>query len=137
VSDDLVRVEAVFSLAPFIREVGYRLVDAGSGWVETRLTVEPRHLQQHGYVHAGVVTTMADHTAGGAASTVVQPGQSVLTTDLSIQLLRPGKGTELRCRGEVIKPGRTLVFTQADVWADEIHVARLHATMAVVNEELG
>lgn len=136
-SEDLARVEAVFSLAPFIREVGYRLVDAGSGWVETRLTLEPRHLQQHGYVHAGVVTTMADHTAGGAASTVVQPGQSVLTSDLSIQLLRPGKGAELRCRGEVVKPGRTLVFTQADVWADEIHVARLHATMAVVNEELG
>lgn len=136
-SEDLARAEAVFSLAPFIREVGYQLVDAGFGWVEARLTLEPRHLQQHGYVHAGVVTTMADHTAGGAASTVVQPGRSVLTSDLSIQLLRPGNGEQLRCRGEVIKPGRTLVFTQADVWADDVHVARLHATMAVVNEELG
>jgi uncharacterized protein (TIGR00369 family) len=137
VSEELPRVKAVFSLAPFIQEVGYELADAGPGWVETRLSVGPRHLQQHGYIHAGVVTTMADHTAGGAASTVVQPGQSVLTSDLSIQLLRPGKGEELRCRGEVVKAGRTLVFTQADVWAGEIHVARLHATMAVVNEELG
>lgn len=136
-SEELSRIEAVFALAPFIQEVGYRLADAGEGWVETRLSVEPRHLQQHGYVHAGVVTTMADHTAGGAASTVVQEGQSVLTCDLSIQLLRPGKGTELRCRGEVVKAGRTLVFTQADVWADEIHVARLLATMAVVDEALG
>lgn len=136
-SQELSRVEAVFSLAPFIREVGYRLADAGPGWVETTLVIEPRHLQQHGYIHAGVVTTMADHTAGGAASTVVQPGQSVLTSDLSIQLLRPGKGEELRCRGEVVKAGRTLVFTQADVWTDAVHVARLHATMAVVNEELG
>jgi uncharacterized protein (TIGR00369 family) len=137
VSEELPRVKAVFSLAPFIQEVGYELADAGPGWVETRLSVGPRHLQQHGYIHAGVVTTMADHTAGGAASTVVQPGQSVLTSDLSIQLLRPGKGEELRCRGEVVRAGRTLVFTQADVWAGEIHVARLHATMAVVNEELG
>lgn len=136
-SDELLRVKAVFALAPFIRDVGYELVDAGPGWVETRLNVEPRHLQQHGYLHAGVITTMADHTAGGAASTVVRDGQSVLTTDLSIQLLRPGKGAELRCRGEVVKAGRTLVFTQADVWADQIHVARLHATMAVVNEKLG
>lgn len=131
------RIDSVFSLAPFIQEIGYRLADAGPGWVETRLSVEPRHLQQHGYLHAGVITTMADHTAGGAASTLVQPGQSVLTSDLSIQLLRPGKGEELRCRGEVVKAGRTLVFTQADVWADQIHVARLHATMAVVNEDLG
>lgn len=129
-------MEGVFDLAPFIREIGYRLVAAGAGWVETSLPIEPRHLQQHGYVHAGVVTTMADHTAGGAASTMVEPGQSVLTSDLSIQLLRPGKGQELRCRGEVVKAGRNLVFTQADVWADGVHVARLHATMAVVNEEL-
>lgn len=136
-SEDLSRVEAVFALAPFIRDVGYRLADAGPGWVETTLSVEPRHLQQHGYVHAGVVTTMADHTAGGAASTVVQPGYSVLTSDLSIQLLRAGKGAELHCRGEVVKAGRTLVFTQADVWADAVHIARLHATMAVVKEELG
>lgn len=136
-SDERARAEAVFSLAPFIREVGYRLADAGQGWVETRLSVEPRHLQQHGYLHAGVITTMADHTAGGAASTVVQPGQSVLTSDLSIQFLRAGRGEELRCRGEVVKAGRTLVFTQADVWADDVHVARLHATMAVVDEDLG
>jgi uncharacterized protein (TIGR00369 family) len=137
VSEELSRVKAVFSLAPFIQEVGYELADAGPGWVETRLDVERRHLQQHGYIHAGVVTTMADHTAGGAASTVVQPGQSVLTSDLSIQLLRAGQGGELRCRGEVVKAGRTLVFTQADVWADDVHIARLHATMTVVNEELG
>jgi uncharacterized protein (TIGR00369 family) len=132
VSDGRSRIEAVFGLAPFIQELGFRLVDAGSGWAETALALEPRHLQQHGYVHAGVVTTMADHTAGGAASTVVGPGRSVLTSDLGIQLLRPGRGESLRCRGEVVKGGRSLVFTQADVWADGIHVARLHATMAVI-----
>lgn len=126
------RIAPVFDLAPFIRLLGYRLVDAGEGWVETALTLEGRHLQQHGFAHAGVVTTMADHTAGGAASTVVEPGNSVLTAALSIQLLRPARGMGLTCRGEVVKPGKRLIASQADVHCDGKHVARLQATMAVV-----
>lgn len=131
------RITDLFDLAPFIQLVGYRLVDVGKGWVETALTLEPRHLQQHGYAHAGVVTTMADHTAGGAASTVVGEGQSVLTAELGIQLLRAARGEELRCRGEVVKGGKSMVFTQADVHCDEVHVGRLHATMAVVDRRIG
>lgn len=126
------RIAPVFDLAPFIRLLGYRLVDAGEGWVETALNLEERHLQQHGYAHAGVVTTMADHTAGGAASTVVRPGHSVLTAMLSIQLLRPARGGRLTCRGEVVKPGNRIIATQADVHCDGEHVARLEAAMAVV-----
>ncbi|MGA7272176.1 MAG: PaaI family thioesterase [Acidimicrobiia bacterium] len=126
------RIAPVFDLAPFIHLIGYKLVDAGEGWVETALTLEERHLQQHGYAHAGVVTAMADHTAGGAASTVVQPGNSVLTAMLSIQLLRPARGERLTCRGEVVKPGKRIIATQADVHCDGKHVARLEATMAVV-----
>jgi uncharacterized protein (TIGR00369 family) len=126
------RIAPVFDLAPFIQLLGYTLVDAGDGWVETALTLEERHLQQHGFAHAGVVTTMADHTAGGAASTVVEPGNSVLTATLSIQLLRPARGSRLTCRGEVVKSGRRIIAAQADVHCDDKHVARLQATMAVV-----
>lgn len=131
------RISQLFDLAPFIQLVGYRLLDVGEGWVETALTLEARHLQQHGYAHAGVVTTMADHTAGGAATTIVGEGQSVLTAELGIQLLRAARGEELRCRGEVVKGGRSMVFTQADVHCDEVHVGRLHATMAVVDRRIG
>lgn len=131
------RISQLLDLAPFIQLVGYRLLDVGEGWVETALTLEARHLQQHGYAHAGVVTTMADHTAGGAATTIVGEGQSVLTAELGIQLLRAARGEELRCRGEVVKGGRSMVFTQADVHCDEVHVGRLHATMAVVDRRIG
>ena len=130
------RIGKVFELAPFIRLLGLRLTDAGDGWVETTLELRPEHLQQHGYVHAGVVTTMADHTAGGAASTVIPVGHSILTAQVSVSYLRPARGAELRCRAEVIKPGRTLVVTQADVQCDGSHVARLQGTMAVVEGDI-
>jgi uncharacterized protein (TIGR00369 family) len=125
-------VADVFERAPFIRLVGYRLVGSGRGWVETELVIEPHHLQQHGYVHAGVITTMADHTSGGAASTVVAEGHSILTAQFGINFLRPARGAALHCRGEVVKPGRALVVTQSDVHCDGVHVARFQGTMAVV-----
>lgn len=131
------RVRAVFDLAPFIRAVGYRLVDAGDGWVETALVVEEWHLQQHGFVHAGVLTTMADHTAGGAATTKAPPDHSVLTAELGVHLLRPARGEELRCRGEVVKAGRTLIVAESDVRCDGSHVARLLTTLAVVPTAIG
>jgi acyl-coenzyme A thioesterase PaaI-like protein len=70
-SDYAEYVRAIFASAPFIRDLGIELVDLGPGSCETALTIAPRLLQQHGFVHAGVTTTLADHTAGGAAGTLI------------------------------------------------------------------
>lgn len=122
--------------APFIADLGVTLVGVGPGWLETDLAVAPRFRQQHGYVHAGVVTTLADHTAGGAASTLVGPGQSVLTADFTVHLLRPASGEQLRCRGEVVKSGKRLIVAQADVWDGDSHCVRYLGTLAVVDRAL-
>ena len=129
------RIEAVLARAPFINELGVRLVDVGEGWVETELEITERLRQQHGFVHAGVVSTLADHTAGAAASTLVPEGRSVLTAEFTIHLLRPA-GDHLRCRGEVVKLGKRLIVTQADVRSREAHCARYLGTMALVDRGL-
>lgn len=134
--DPRATVQAVFDQAPFIALVGYRLIDAGEGWVETGLEVRPEHLQQHGYVHAGVVTTMADHTAGAAASTLIPTGSSILTAELTMRLLRPAAGESLSCRATVVKPGRKLTVVEANVHAGDRHVGLFHATMAVVDRDM-
>lgn len=132
-SDSRQSIGDVFTKAPFIALLGARLVDATEGRVETELPITGQLRQQHGFAHAGVVATLADHTAGGAASTVIGEGQSVLTADFNIHLLRPAAGEKLRCVGEVVKVGRTLIVTQADVWADGKHCARYVGTMSVVD----
>jgi uncharacterized protein (TIGR00369 family) len=119
--------------APFIADLGITLVGVGPDWVETELVIVPRLRQQHGYVHAGVITTLADHTAGGAASALIGPEQSVLTADFTVHLLRPASGELLRCRGAVVKAGKRLIVTQADVWDGETHCGRYLGTMAVVD----
>lgn len=130
------RIEGIFSKAPFMDLLGVRLVDVGEGWVETELDISARLKQQHGFAHAGVVSTLADHTAGAAATTAVREGQSVLTADYTIHLLRPGAGEVLRSRGEIVRAGKTLVIAAADVWADGKHCARYTGTMAVVERSL-
>jgi len=73
--------------------------------------------QQHGFVHGGVVGMIADSAAGYAAMTVASPSASVLTVEYKMNLLAPADGEQLIARGQVIRPGRTLIVTKAEVFA--------------------
>ena len=108
-------LRALFKQAPFIADIGLELKDAGAGWCETELAILPKHLQQDGFVHAGVQATMADHTAGAAAGTLAKPNEIVLTVEFKINLLRPAKGERLSCKAQVIKPGRTIIVAESEV----------------------
>ena len=73
--------------------------------------------QQHGFVHGGVVGMIADSAAGYAAMTVVPETASVLTVEFKMNLVAPADGEKLIARGKVVRPGRTLIVTQAEVFA--------------------
>lgn len=128
-SDTFAVLEKVFHLAPFINHLGITLTDCGPGWCEAALTIKPEHFQQNGYVHAGVVSTLADHCAGGAAATLIAAGEYVLTAEFKINLLRPAKGERLVCRATVLKPGRTLSVVESEVWAESGGERRLAAKL--------
>jgi uncharacterized protein (TIGR00369 family) len=115
VSQELRRI---FDQAPFIADLGVRLQGIGLGECETVLELERRHLQQDGFVHAGVQAALADHTAGAAAATLVGPSEYVLTVEFKINLLRPARGDRLRCRATVLKPGARIDVVESEVWAE-------------------
>lgn len=73
--------------------------------------------QQHGFVHGGVVGMIADSSGGYAAMTMVPASASVLTVEYKINLVAPADGDKLIARGQVVRPGRTLVITRAEVFA--------------------
>jgi len=129
-------VQQIFERAPFIKEIGYRLVDLGEGWCETALDVQPKHMQQDNFIHAGVQATMADHTAGAASATVIKDGEIVLTVEFKINLLRPAVGEALRCKATVLRAGKTLIVAESEVYAqkgaDEKLCAKATVTLAVV-----
>ena len=122
----------MFRIAPFIAHLGVEVIAVEPGVVRSALTPRAEHLQQDGYVHAGVIATLADHTAGGAAGTLIAPEQIVLTSEFKIHLLRPGRG-RLECVATVLKPGRMFSIVEAEVRAADALVAKLIATMALVD----
>ena len=130
------RVRALFDKARFLSHLGVRVGGVGDGWCESALDVAPHHLQQDDYVHAGVVATLADHTAGGAACTQVAAEQTVLTIEFKVNLLRPAVGGGLLCRSTVLRGGRTLIVCESEVFArrgaEEKLVAKATVTLAVV-----
>ena len=85
--------------------------------------------QQHGFVHGGVVGMIADSAAGYAAMTMVLPTDSVLTVEYKMNLVAPADGEKLIARGKVVRPGRTLIVTQAEVFAVKDGAERLCALM--------
>ncbi len=129
-------VRAIFERAPFIGDLGIALSELGPGWCESVLRIAPKHLQQDGYIHAGVQATIADHTAGGAAGTVAKPGDLVLTVEFKINLLRPALGDRLRCRATVLRDGRTITVVESEVFARqdaaEKLVSKAMVTLALV-----
>ena len=73
--------------------------------------------QQHGFVHGGVVGMIADSSAGYAAMSMVPASASVLTVEYKMNLVAPADGEKLIARGQVVRPGRTLIVTKAEVFA--------------------
>jgi uncharacterized protein (TIGR00369 family) len=126
-----------FREVPFLKHVGVKLADVGEGWCESEVITQPHHLQQGGYIHAGVLSTMADHTAGGAATTLVAKDEFVLTLDFSVNLLRATQASRLRCRAQVLKPGSRFSVVESEVYAagedgKEVLAAKGTFTMAVL-----
>jgi uncharacterized protein (TIGR00369 family) len=122
----------IIESARFIQSVGIRLADLGPGWCEMELDLLPKHLQQDGYVHAGVLMTLADHSAGSAGTSLVGAGEYVLTAEFNISFLHAAKSERLRCRAEVIKPGRRLIVAESAVHAVEGGQSKLVAKARVV-----
>ena len=125
------RVRAIFERAAFVQLLGIRMSALEPGACEARLEVRPELLQQDGVVHAGVLATLADHTAGAAGGSLIAADEGILSAEFKINLLRAARGSALRCRAEVVKAGRTLTVADARVYAEGTGPERLVATATV------
>ena len=106
-----------FAKQPIMNLIGARLGLVEPGIVEILLPFRQDLTQQNGYLHAGVVTTIADSACGYAAFSLMPAGSAVLSVEFKVNLLRPARGESFVARAEVIKAGRTLSVTRADVFA--------------------
>ena len=136
-TDASLDVPEIFRAAPFIAYLGIELESVARGECHTRLQLRPEHLQQNGVVHAGVIATIADHTAGGAAGSVLGDDSYPLTAEFNINLLRAASGERLTCHARVLKAGRALIVAESEVFAGDparpVLVAKALVTLAVLS----
>lgn len=111
------RVRASFARQAVMRTLGVTLQRVAPGEVDLAIPFRTDLTQQHGFLHAGVVTAVVDSACGYAALTLMEPGTAVLSVELKIQLLTPARGAWFLGLGRVVRAGRTLTVVSGKLRA--------------------
>jgi uncharacterized protein (TIGR00369 family) len=127
------RVRASFARQAVNKTLGCELASVGPGTCVVRLPHNPALCQQHGYMHAGITTTIADTAAGYAAFSLMPADSDVVSVEFKINLMAPAVGEVFEARAKVDRPGRSLTVVRSEVVAitgeKETTVALMQATM--------
>ena len=123
------RVRASFDRQPVMHLLGAKLTVVEAGVVEIELPFRADLTQQHGFMHAGIVTTALDTACGYAAYSLMPADAAVLSVEFKVNLLAPAKGELIRVRAEVKRAGRTITVCAADAFAITEGQSKVVATM--------
>jgi uncharacterized protein (TIGR00369 family) len=139
-SDIEQRVEKSYARQTAMKSIGAELTEIREGSATIELPFRPDLTQQHGFIHAGIVTMIVDTACGYAAFSLMPPTAAVLTVEYKVNFISPAIGEKLIARGRVLKPGRTLMVCHGEVHAltdgKEKLVATMLATM-IAREDSG
>lgn len=123
----------------FIKYCQFEAEVIKKGFFQSRVKIEEHHRQQDGFIHAGVMATMADHTAGYSAFTIVPEDYQILTIEFKVNFLRPAYGDSLICRSRVIREGSQIIISESEVFdsreGEETLVAKAMVTLMAVQKD--
>lgn len=108
-------VRQVTDLTGFARSAGVEVKSAEPGKVELELAKKPELLQFNGYFHGGIVSGLADHAAGAAATTALAPGKIAITVDLHVNFLAPASGNSIVAKACTLQVGNTICVVSVSV----------------------
>lgn len=132
------RVRRSFDRQAVMQTLGITLDEVAPGRIVLGMTHQPHLVQQHGFLHAGVVSTALDSACGYAAFSLMPADAAVLTIEFKVNLLAPARGPRFRVEGQVVKAGRTITVTEGRAIERGERGERLVATMtATVMTVLG
>ena len=123
------RIRSSFEKQGVMKTIGAGLTKIAPGEVVIEFSYDTSLTQQHGYVHAGVVTTVVDSACGYAAYTLMAPDSEVLTIEYKVNFMYPARGERFKGIGRVLRSGRTVTVCSGDVIAVENGKEKVVATM--------
>ncbi|GAA3597370.1 PaaI family thioesterase [Flavivirga amylovorans] len=110
------KVEESFQRQQFMTLINAKLIDVKPGYCEIQIPYDVTLTQQHGFFHAGIISTIADNAAGYASFSLMEEDSSVLTVEFKLNLMSPGDGDLLIAKANVLKNGRTLTICRSEVF---------------------
>lgn len=131
------RIQESFNRQGFMKTLGATLETVEKGKIVLKCTYQDILTQQHGYIHGGVLTSLADVACGYAAMTVARADKDILTVEFKINFLRPGNAKQVIAIGEVIQSGKTLTVCSGTVYDEASNkiLAKMTATMMQVQNQ--
>ena len=130
------RIERHLTKQNFMHHIDFSLHKIEPGYTEGEMKLKPIHHQQDGFAHGGVVASIADIVAGFAAYTLVGIDRHVVTGEIKISYFAKGDGDTLRAKGIVIKPGKRVIFCEAEVYSvkgtSETLIAKASTSMIII-----
>jgi uncharacterized protein (TIGR00369 family) len=135
------RVRASFARQAAMATLGAEIAHLAPGEVDLRMPYRAELTQQHGFMHAGIVGTLADSACGYAAYTLMPADAAILSVEYKLNLMSPAAGESFIARARVKKSGRTLSVVTADVFAlregQEHLIATMQGTMMTILDRPG
>lgn len=137
---DAADVRASLARQSFLTVLGAEPIEISPGRVVLELPFRDDLCQQNGFLHAGVIASIADSACGYAALTLMEPGSDVLSVEYKVNLLAPAVGDRFRAVGTVVRSGRMLTVCSGEVFAvaegrPDKQVALMQATMIAAARE--
>ncbi|MBL3548043.1 MULTISPECIES: PaaI family thioesterase [unclassified Chryseobacterium] len=128
------RIQQSFDQQGIMKTIGAQLDEIDKGIVKISCTFSDALTQQHGFFHAGVMTTIVDSACGYAALTTMPENANVLTVEFKVNFMKPAKTDKLIAIGKVLQSGRTLTVCEGYIYDEyeEKLLAKMTATMIAV-----
>lgn len=111
------RIAVSFKTQGLMTTLDASLTHVTEGEVHITLPFSSSLSQQHGYMHAGAITSIVDSACGYAALTKAPAGYDVVTAEFKINLLRPALGNRFLAIGKVQSAGKLLTVCTGEVRA--------------------
>jgi uncharacterized protein (TIGR00369 family) len=114
---ELARVHELFGRVRYAKFLGIQLSEEVSrGLVTMHLEAREELRQVNDILHGGSIASLIDTAAAFAVITLLDPGQSATTSDLTIHFLRPVDSGRITATAKVLRSGRRLIVVTVDVF---------------------
>lgn len=117
----------------FLNYLGVEVISSNTSQASLSLAIKQHHEQHLGFVHGGVISSMADNTGWFVVRPHLEENTTVVTMELSLSYLRPAQGKFLTTVGKLLKKGKRSYFVTCEIFCDDVLVAFASSNLAVID----